>query len=171
MTRIAKSVFFTIALIVSAATQAAPVLTYSSPGVLTAIGDLNIGGTLYNVDFGATSGFATYGGTKHFWADQTASTLAASEVVVQLDLAGVTALNNGGGASCGSPCFQVYETTTGTGSVGIYIDPWVNNGTFAQQITPIATAWSVSVIPVPAAVWLFGSALAGLGWMRRRKSV
>ena len=26
-----------------------------------------------------------------------------------------------------------------------------------------------SVVPIPAAVWLFGSALAGLGWMRRRR--
>ena len=38
-------------------------------------------------------------------------------------------------------------------------------------------AWAVmdgdvaaSVVPIPAAVWLFGSALGGLGWMRRRKS-
>jgi hypothetical protein len=29
----------------------------------------------------------------------------------------------------------------------------------------------ISSVPVPAAVWLFGSALAGLGWMRRRKTV
>ena len=29
----------------------------------------------------------------------------------------------------------------------------------------------VSAVPVPAAVWLFGSALAGLGWMRRKQSV
>ena len=28
-----------------------------------------------------------------------------------------------------------------------------------------------SVVPVPAAVWLFGSALGMLGWMRRRSSV
>jgi hypothetical protein len=27
---------------------------------------------------------------------------------------------------------------------------------------------SVSAVPIPAAVWLFGSALAGLGWIRRR---
>ena len=26
---------------------------------------------------------------------------------------------------------------------------------------------TVQTVPVPAAVWLFGSALAGLGWMRR----
>jgi hypothetical protein len=30
---------------------------------------------------------------------------------------------------------------------------------------------SASVVPVPAAVWLFGSALAGLGWMRRKQTV
>jgi hypothetical protein len=29
----------------------------------------------------------------------------------------------------------------------------------------------VSMIPVPAAVWLFGSALAGLGWLGRRQTV
>lgn len=30
---------------------------------------------------------------------------------------------------------------------------------------------STSVVPVPAAVWLFGSALAGLGWLRRKQAV
>jgi hypothetical protein len=29
----------------------------------------------------------------------------------------------------------------------------------------------VSAVPVPAAVWLFGSALAGLGWLRRKQTV
>lgn len=40
------------------------------------------------------------------------------------------------------------------------------------QTDPAANAvvHGVSVIPVPAAVWLFGSALAGLGWMRRKQS-
>jgi len=28
-----------------------------------------------------------------------------------------------------------------------------------------------SVVPVPAAAWLFGSALAGLGWLRRKQTV
>jgi len=28
-----------------------------------------------------------------------------------------------------------------------------------------------AAVPVPAAVWLFGSALAGLGWMRRKPAV
>ena len=29
---------------------------------------------------------------------------------------------------------------------------------------------AVAFVPVPAAVWLFGSALAGLGWMRRKQA-
>ena len=29
---------------------------------------------------------------------------------------------------------------------------------------------NVSAVPIPAAVWLFGSALAGLGWMRRKQT-
>jgi hypothetical protein len=29
----------------------------------------------------------------------------------------------------------------------------------------------ITAVPVPAAVWLFGSALAGLGWMRRKTTV
>jgi len=28
-----------------------------------------------------------------------------------------------------------------------------------------------SAVPIPAAVWLFGSALAGLGWMRRKQTI
>jgi len=30
--------------------------------------------------------------------------------------------------------------------------------------------WTATVVPVPAAVWLFGSALAGLGWLRRKQA-
>jgi hypothetical protein len=33
-----------------------------------------------------------------------------------------------------------------------------------------ATASSHTITPIPAAVWLFGSALGGLGWMRRRST-
>lgn len=34
----------------------------------------------------------------------------------------------------------------------------------------VVSQYAISVVPVPAAAWLFGSALAGLGWMRRRKT-
>jgi hypothetical protein len=29
----------------------------------------------------------------------------------------------------------------------------------------------VTTVPIPAAVWLFGSALAGLGWLRRKQTI
>ncbi|TDJ43959.1 MAG: hypothetical protein E2O50_03875 [Gammaproteobacteria bacterium] len=29
-------------------------------------------------------------------------------------------------------------------------------------------AWTATVVPIPAVIWLFGSALAGLGWLRRK---
>ena len=32
-------------------------------------------------------------------------------------------------------------------------------------------AGQVSAVPVPAAIWLFGSALAGLGWLRKKQAV
>jgi hypothetical protein len=35
-------------------------------------------------------------------------------------------------------------------------------------ITSDAATGSISIVPVPAAVWLFGSALGLLGWVRRR---
>jgi hypothetical protein len=31
--------------------------------------------------------------------------------------------------------------------------------------------FKMNVVPVPGAVWLFGSALAGLGWLRRKQTV
>jgi hypothetical protein len=41
-----------------------------------------------------------------------------------------------------------------------------NNNTFGLSLV----SGSVSAIPIPAAIWLFGSALGGLGWMRHRKT-
>jgi len=42
-----------------------------------------------------------------------------------------------------------------------------NNG---GNIAALSNVRAFSVVPVPAAVWLFGSALGMLGWMRRRSS-
>lgn len=65
--------------------------------------------------------------------------------------------------------------------------PWADSSSLALNIQNTLqaytdangeTAWiqkkitlSISEVPVPAAVWLFGSALAGLGWLRRRQTV
>jgi hypothetical protein len=44
----------------------------------------------------------------------------------------------------------------------------INNDSISSSVYD---NFNVNVVPIPAAVWLFGSALAGLGWMRRRKSL
>jgi hypothetical protein len=41
-------------------------------------------------------------------------------------------------------------------------------GVAANQADDVLTYARISVVPVPAAVWLFGSALGLLGWVRRR---
>jgi hypothetical protein len=42
-------------------------------------------------------------------------------------------------------------------------------GTFYHY--PKIDNFAATAVPIPAAAWLFGSALAGLGWMRRKQSV
>ena len=42
-----------------------------------------------------------------------------------------------------------------------------NDGSAVLSLDNIA----INVVPIPAAVWLFGSALAGLGWLRRKPAV
>jgi len=42
------------------------------------------------------------------------------------------------------------------------------DGDFSQATTWVYADWTVQVVPIPAAAWLFGSALGLLGWMRRR---
>jgi hypothetical protein len=40
-----------------------------------------------------------------------------------------------------------------------------------QDSLDFNNALSITAVPIPAAVWLFGSALAGLGWMKRKQTV
>ncbi|NND53341.1 MAG: VPLPA-CTERM sorting domain-containing protein [Gammaproteobacteria bacterium] len=39
-----------------------------------------------------------------------------------------------------------------------------------SQVPMTVASANLSVVPIPAAVWLFGSALAGLGWLRRKQA-
>jgi hypothetical protein len=50
-----------------------------------------------------------------------------------------------------------------------YVEFSSDNGLSPTAIDNIAI--TTTAVPVPAAVWLFGSALAGLGWMRRKATV
>ena len=45
-----------------------------------------------------------------------------------------------------------------------------SGGTSVEFVDGAINGVIVSAVPIPAAVWLFGSALAGLGWMRRKQT-
>jgi len=54
----------------------------------------------------------------------------------------------------------------------VVIENQVFGSTFGTEAKPTyVDNFTATVVPLPAAVWLFGSALAGLGWMRRKQAV
>ena len=104
--------------------------------------------------------------------------------------------STGSGNLDGFGAYQVREDTTGTnrknplslritGISGDVVADYAVAGTGGAQgtyyfaahvagMTPVAGQTSAyfggnAVVPVPAAAWLFGSAIAGLGWVRRRR--
>jgi hypothetical protein len=66
---------------------------------------------------------------------------------------------------------------SGTQSADEITEAWVHTFNFGGSVENVKTnpdpAWAVhdgrAVVPVPASVWLFGSALGLLGWLRRRR--
>jgi hypothetical protein len=145
----------------------AATIVYSSPGVVTGIGGLDIGGILYNVDFeawGELDDYTTFGGEEDFWIELGEVLDAASAVNAVLSSPGIVGVNN--------PSLFTYQVNHSGGSAleSIEIAPgfWGLGNLFSPVDSQKTTAWSV--VPLPAAVWLFGSALAGLGWFRRRKT-
>jgi hypothetical protein len=75
----------------------------------------------------------------------------------------------GNGAVLQSPLLSVGQLVGGTnyglaGSGGNY------SGYSYYQLDGQVVSVSAGVVPIPAAVWLFGSALGLLGWMRRKST-
>jgi hypothetical protein len=110
-------------------------------------------------------------------------------VVVGL-LANVLELNAPEQSALGSWSFEVKDGVTQGTSIHIGVD---NAQLFGDQVSisnfgntacdpgvtdcgialfdPDYSGATVNVVPIPASVWLFGSALGALGWARRRKVV
>jgi len=63
----------------------------------------------------------------------------------------------------------------------LFDDAWTNltsidiefsvSSFYPAFVVPGVDNITLQAVPIPAAVWLFGSALAGLGWLRRRQTV
>jgi hypothetical protein len=100
------------------------------------------------------------------WLEPIAST---SGIAILTDVyLGNVNLSMAGGALPGYAAWNGNEYWWNDPSITLSIDGTAHNYSL-QNLT--SSAVLVSTVPIPAAVWLFGSALAGLGWMRRRKTV
>ena len=165
-----KRILITLVMLFSTAANAAT-LIYSSPGVVTAIGDLDIDGELYNVDFQSVA-FGTFGGLIEFWVTEAQSIAAVDAINDVLNAGGAPALDNLGVVRelCFGPCYYVWGGDIRIGTTGIRISgDYINVGDGLGYHEAYITAWTDAAVPVPAAVWLFGSGLIGLVGLARRK--
>lgn len=70
-------------------------------------------------------------------------------------------------------CYKFDGPFAAITQAGAWGGVWASSiGTVDFVFNPSQTiTFEVTAVPVPAAVWLFGSALAGLGWIRRKQTV
>lgn len=175
-------------------------LTNTAQAALVAsISSLNIDGTLYDVTFhvadatsfaelwdsdgdgifGEVGDTSVFNAQPTFWGDATGAANAATAITAYLGTADWTS------SFLTDKFFVPYEFAFGGPSIATYTD---NNGALATDGLGITTIGGASTdtmccssigpyasfqaVPVPAAVWLFGSGLLGLiGISRRKKSV
>jgi hypothetical protein len=167
-----KQILVTFGLLCLALSADAATIYYNYEGspYVIAIENLDIGGTLYNVDFDADA-YSTFGGDDEFWTTEADASAAVDAINALFDANSVYGIANNDIPDCqGAPCYTV-KFGPSSGVLAYAFGDWINAGgsAFGSEFDPLATGWTVAV-PVPAAVWLFGSALAGLGWMRRKQT-
>jgi hypothetical protein len=141
-------------------------------GIAIAIQGLDIGGTLYNVDF-ADPDFDTFGGDADFWNTSSEALTAVNAInsLLNGEAVGTDPVAMGTAAAPLAGNYNVLyngglDAKAGFRNKSLDAGVQWSENTFAIQADR-ATSWSV--VPVPGAVWLFGSALGGLGWVRRKR--
>jgi hypothetical protein len=165
-----RSIFLIFALLVSLAANAAP--------VLWAVDSL-----LFD-DGGTGSGTFTYDADTNTYANIDIVTTAGTEFDGAPYMAVIDSAPNDSDYLAvmlfpleGAPLLELSFAASLTNAGGVIAIEGVGESLCGQECTyPILglrdiTSGQISAVPVPAAVWLFGSALGGLGWMRRRKTV
>lgn len=163
---------FALACLCSSAANAATVVLEGSRAI--AILGLDASGQLYNVTF-QTGTFGDVYQPELFpflfpFGDLAGATEAQDQMVVLLNDSGALSVGDG------SEAWIVYQQVAGSGG-GIEnraVGPihqsgdWQGSAFVGSPGDPSVNYALFSVIPVPAAAWLFGSALGLLAWVWRR---
>jgi len=181
---LSSMVLFALSLSANAATIEYVVVSGVSGNAYTAIGGgyaadsplVSAGGTfVYDTvdntltgDISFNDVYPAYAVDTIYWADWD----------IDFDVVGTTNLNHTS-VTCFDPTSGNCATIGASPDVVSLIAGNLSDDTFAQQATikwlvggapssSSAYGFTLQVVPVPAAVWLFGSALGLLGWARRK---
>jgi len=138
---------------------------------------------LYNVEFVYDTGISQYGNPPTFDIIISEDTITTAAQIADAMTAegGITGAGPNGDDIWYIPGIEFFDAIYGSASIkNIDVDTWDTcraegvidaeclAGVSANQRDDVLTYARVSIVPIPAAVWLFGSALGLLGWLRRR---
>jgi hypothetical protein len=191
-----KKSFFIVMLFVFAQGAAAATLKVNSEGILIGASNVDVGGASYEVGFldGGCIGIAEFGFCNELsdfaFNDIVSADLATQALLDQVLIDGTLgnfdsnpALAFGCANDERCKIFTPYNFVlslpnyvhTSIASNGILMDELLNGRItrfYNTELDPnnVFAAWTPTPVPVPAAIWLFGTALIGLiGTTKRRK--
>jgi len=162
-----------ISMLMAGSAAALPV-AWQLNDVVLSDGQVLTGGFVYDADLNAYSDISIFSsGSVNYPANEWDTSPAAGPVISTFS-AGV--------AGIGDSVLTLVFTDGGLTNAGGTLGMSTFGGTFGTcanadcssvqfDSSVVLVSGTVSAVPVPAAAWLFGSALAGLGWTRRRALV
>jgi hypothetical protein len=167
-------------------------VSYANAASVSGLQNVDIGGTLYDVTFHSNLSFyelwdgnidgnfepdgSVFDGAPTFWGDELLAESAATAVMSKLGVFD-TVLDSAGD---GFAVPYAHKDSSSIGLVKIWFEYYPHLGAdllfydtryyFTGSSDVPYASFAVSAVPVPAAVWLFGTALIGLVGFSKRKS-